>query len=193
MLDEARRAVESAELIVGASLGGWLALHAAAHAPRARLLLLAPVVSIHALDTERPWLAALWRTFGAPVLDKADRRIRRVDASLLDEMRVLGAPPNPDVDVEVVHGRRDLLSPLAASRKWVAAHDRARLLEVDDGHELSRCLPQITSIAVRLLTERPRNNRFSGSNRSTGSGGNAPSARRLRRGEQLRDRFFLGL
>jgi hypothetical protein len=39
--------------------------------------------------------------------------------------------------------------------------------------------------SVCALTERPRNNRFSGPNGCTGFGGNAPISRRLRR-RQLR-------
>lgn len=139
------------DLLVGASLGGWLALHVARVRAARALLLLAPAVSVHRLDVERPWVARAWRTIGLPVLDKASRRLRRVDPMLLDEIVAHGAPPAPQVPVVIVHGRRDRWARLEASQAYAAAHPGVRLIAVEDGHLLGRHLHHIVSLAGEAL------------------------------------------
>jgi len=139
------------DLLVGASLGGWMALHLASRVAVGGLLLLAPALSVHALDVERPWAAALWRVVGLPVHDKADRRLRRMPASLLAELRRVGAPPSPRVPLRLVHGRGDRWAPIEASRRFAHVHPEVQLDEVDDGHDLAAHHPLILRRARELL------------------------------------------
>jgi pimeloyl-ACP methyl ester carboxylesterase len=155
MMDEARCSVAQADLVVGASLGGWLALHVLCAArPGTPLLLLAPALSIHALDAERPWLARLWRRVGVPVRDKASRRVRWVSGRLLDELVAAGPPPVPCARVVIVHGRRDLTVPIEASRRFASGHPGVVLHEVEDGHALARSLARVVASAEDLLALR---------------------------------------
>jgi pimeloyl-ACP methyl ester carboxylesterase len=154
MLEEARQCLAAGEvdLLVGASLGGWLALHLAAMHPRTPVLLLAPALDVHRVRRDRPWVARLWRTLGLPVHDKADRTVRLVQGSLLGEIERLGAPPAPRVRVVVLHGRRDVWAPVEASRRFAASHERVVLEEVDDGHDLAAHLPRVVTLAQSLLS-----------------------------------------
>jgi hypothetical protein len=139
------------DLLVGASLGGWMALHLARRSEIGALLLLAPALSVHALDVERPLAAALWRTLGLLVHDKADRRLRRMPPSLLGELRRVGAPPAPRVPVRVVHGRGDRWVRIEASRRFGGNHPEVGIDEVDDGHDLAAHHPLILARARELL------------------------------------------
>ena len=51
----------------------------------------------------------------------------------------------------VVHGRADDVVPVAGSRSWAAGKKHVRLVEVDDGHELTASLDLIATEAERHL------------------------------------------
>jgi pimeloyl-ACP methyl ester carboxylesterase len=158
MLAEAERALAAApgtRVLMGSSLGGYLAALLAARAPRIeRLVLLAPAFRLH----ER-WLARLtpeerdrWRREGAEVDHYASGRKRRIGWAFLEDAARL--PPCPDVGVPAlcVAGRRDELVPLDDVERFVALDPaRRRLVALDDGHELVASIDRIFDEARGFL------------------------------------------
>jgi hypothetical protein len=140
--------------LIGSSLGGYLSALQASSDPRiARLVLLAPAFRLF----ER-WRARL----SAAQLDEWRERGLEVDHHVTNDRRRLGwafhqgaagLPPFPEVTVPalVIAGSRDESIPLADIEAWVARTPTARLVVVDDGHELAGSLGLIASQAFDFL------------------------------------------
>jgi uncharacterized protein len=157
MLDEAERRLWRAAPphgIVGSSLGGYLAAVAAGRNPGiARLVLLAPAFRLF----ER-WDARLtaaereeWRTRGREVHHFASDRQRRLGWQFHEDARRY--PPFPEVKIPTlcIAGRRDETVPLEDVAAFVASTPSARLVELDDGHELASSLDRIFEEAWAFL------------------------------------------
>jgi pimeloyl-ACP methyl ester carboxylesterase len=72
---------------------------------------------------------------------------------MLDELSTLDRwPPAPRVPTLIVHGRRDRMAPVGASRRLAAVSPTVRLLEVDDGHHLRRVWPEALLATERFLS-----------------------------------------
>jgi pimeloyl-ACP methyl ester carboxylesterase len=140
--------------LIGSSLGGYLAALQASQDPRVdRLVLLAPAFRLF----ER-WNA---RLTGAELAEWRERGLE-VDHYVTNDRRRLGwqfhegaaaLPPFPAVTVPalVIAGRRDESIPLEDIEAWVARTPTARLLVVDDGHELAGSLELIQREAWEFL------------------------------------------
>lgn len=143
------RLVEGRFLLIGSSMGGWLALRAGlARAQRlAGLVLLAPApdfprrLILPALSPaqratlERDGVVHLPSAYGEPL--PVTRRL--VEDSVAHEL--LGAPLPLTCPVHILHGRRDADVPLALSLELATLlpHARVTLEPVEDGdHRLSR-------------------------------------------------------
>ncbi len=132
--------------LIGSSLGGYLSALQASQDPRiARLLLLAPAFNLF----ER-WNAVLspaqlaeWRERGLEVDHYVSNGKRRLGWQFHEG--AAGLPPFPEVRVPalVIAGRHDLSIPLEDIEAWVARTPSARLLVVDDGHDLTGSLELI--------------------------------------------------
>jgi uncharacterized protein len=156
MLAELERlvALHRPRVLMGSSLGGWLAALAAARgAPVERLVLLAPAFRLF----ER-WRARLsaederrWRDEGLPVHHFGSGRERRLGWAFLEEASTLPAFPAVTVPTLCLAGRRDELVPLADVERFVAATPSARLVALDDGHELLASLDRIFEEARAFL------------------------------------------
>jgi pimeloyl-ACP methyl ester carboxylesterase len=157
MLQAARAALGSApgpHALVGSSLGGYLASQLAAGDPRVvRLVLLAPAFRLFERWSGRLTPAQLegWRATGLPVHHHVTQTERRLGWPFFEAARAL--PPFPAVTVPalVIAGARDETVPLADVEAWVARTPSARLVTVDDGHELGASLELVLEEAWAFL------------------------------------------
>ncbi len=156
MLEEAQRqvALHRPRFLMGSSLGGYLAALVASRDPSVeRVVLLAPAFRLR----ER-WRARLspeeerrWRSEGLLVHHHATGRPRRIGWRFLEDAGTL--PPYPAVGVPTLclAGRRDDLVPLADVEEFVARTPTARLVVLEDGHELLASVERIFSEARAFL------------------------------------------
>jgi uncharacterized protein len=157
MLAVAERALDGApgpHAIVGSSLGGYLAAVAASRSPAiARLVLLAPAFrlferwDLRLSDAEREE----WRLLGREVHHFASGRKRRLGWQFHEDAR--GYPPFPVVKVPTlcIAARHDEAVPPEDVAAFVERTPTARLLEVDDEHELAGSLDRISWEALAFL------------------------------------------
>jgi uncharacterized protein len=142
-------------VLLGSSLGGYLAALAAARRPDRvpALVLMAPAfgfVARWAASVGERTMAA-WRRRGTlPVYHYALRREVPLSIALLDEAAPFEAEPDPPCPALVLHGRRDDAVPIAAGEAFAARRpDRRRLVAYDAGHELVEVLePMWTETAA---------------------------------------------
>jgi hypothetical protein len=148
-------------VLFGSSLGGLTACRIAEEDARVcALVLLAPAFRL----VER-WRLRLgeegWREWERSgwleVEDYAEKKKRaRVDfgfardAAEIDERS--GGWPDVRVPTLIVHGIADAVIDVALSRAWAAGKRHVRLVEVDDGHELTASLPVIQREADAFLS-----------------------------------------
>jgi len=152
--------------LVGSSLGGYTAaLWASARPERVeRLALLAP-----AFDLAGRWEARMgpehmktWRERGWFEFDHyGSKRKERLSPRFLDDAARYDAFPLPEAPTLVIQGRRDeTVDPGLArefTRRMRGAGREVKLVELDDGHELTADLPRLwTELSAHLAQEAPR-------------------------------------
>ena len=148
-------------VLIGSSLGGWVAMRVAERNPCVKqLILLAPAIGLAAGWKRRlPTSVARWRQTGwLAVEDHALGGMGRVDIGFLDDMDGLDAdgPPVVGVPTLILHGRRDDVVPIAGSyawqaEQWRAGRDHVELVEVDDDHQLTASLATVLAEIDRVL------------------------------------------
>jgi hypothetical protein len=156
MLAEAERlaAVHRPAAVMGSSLGGYLAaLLSTRDAGIRRLVLLAPAFRLF----ER-WRARLsddeqrrWRDEGLLVHHHATGRERRLGWKFMEDAATLPAFPLVKVPTLCIAGRRDDLVPLADVEAFVERTPSARLVAVEDGHDLVASVDRIYEEAAAFL------------------------------------------
>jgi pimeloyl-ACP methyl ester carboxylesterase len=133
-------------VLLGSSLGGYLAALAAARAPgRVRaIVLFAPAFGFVARWEERigQRAAARWRAERVlPVYHYGREREEPLSIALLEDGQRYPDEPDPDAPSLVFAGRHDDAVPLAAVEHFVTARpDRRELVVFDSGHELTDVL-----------------------------------------------------
>ena len=152
--DENDRAV-----LFGSSLGGLLACRVAELDARVcALVLLAPAFRL--VERWRARLgAAAWeawqKTGWLETEDFEEKRTSRVDFGFIRDAETVAARSGgwPDVRVPtlIVHGRSDAVVDIDLSRQWKRGKRHVRLVEVDDGHELTGSLETIIREADAFL------------------------------------------
>ena len=152
---EARLAAEPGpHAVMGSSLGGYLAALAAWRNPSVeRLVLLAPAFRLH----ER-WIARLtaaqlaeWRERGLEVFHFASGRNRRIGYAFIEDAARWPAFPRVTIPALCLAGRRDETVPFEDVESFVAATPSARLVPLDDGHQLIASLDRIFEEARTFL------------------------------------------
>lgn len=155
-------------VLFGSSLGGLAACRVAEEDARVcALVLLAP-----ALRLAERWRArvgeAAWRSWQRTgwldIEDHAEKKAARVDFGFIEDVAAIdersGGWPDVRVPTLIVHGARDEVVDVACSRQWSSGKRHVRLVEVDDGHELTASLPTILAeadahLATMIRAEAP--------------------------------------
>lgn len=141
--------------LVGSSLGGYFAARWAELNPTAMraLVLLCP-----GLDMAHRWPAligdvgmARWRQDGVLNLPNARGVPTPVHWRFIEDAQTHPPVPRPSCPTLVIHGTRDATVPIEGSRSWVSSLPNARLIEVDDVHELYASMPLILSETLAFL------------------------------------------
>jgi uncharacterized protein len=146
-------------IVIGSSLGGYLAaLYAARHPEVDRLILLAPALRFHAL-----WSAEfgadrlrLWREKGSiPVFHYGAGSYQLIGYQLMDDAARFEPDPEFAQPCLLFHGANDPLVPIAQSVEFAAARPNVRLIGLDSGHELTDVLDKIWEESEKFLVPKP--------------------------------------
>jgi uncharacterized protein len=151
-----RTAAGRPSVLIGSSMGGYLAaLYAARHPEVERLVLLAPAFGFARRWPESLGSVALeeWRTSGwREVHHYGEGRTRRLWYQLIEDGQLYEDFPEAEQAALVLHGTRDDVVPIAASEEFVRGNpQRRRLVAQDSGHELTDVLDRLWSETARFL------------------------------------------
>lgn len=132
-------------VLLGSSLGGYLATLAAVRAPeRVRgLVLFAPAFGFAGRWEERVGakVMAAWRKRGTmPIFHYGRDREEPLSIALLDDARRYPDEPASSCPTLIFAGRHDEAVPLAAVERFAAAAPERELVVFDSGHELTDVL-----------------------------------------------------
>lgn len=133
-------------VLIGSSLGGYLSAVAASRNPSVeRLVLLAPAFRLFARWSARLTPAELegWRAAGLETHHHVTNTKRRIPWAFHEDARTLPEYPEVRVPTLVLAGVNDEVVPIDDVRAWVARTPSARLVELDDGHELVASIDRI--------------------------------------------------
>lgn len=135
-------------LLIGSSLGAFVAVHAAAADPRVRaLVLLAPALDFGADEHGRVGTVAIdeWKRAGsAEVFHYAWDRPEMLDYALYEDARRYDAfALRLEIPVLMFQGRRDAVVSPAVVERWAAARSHVTLVTLDDDHQLQASLDTI--------------------------------------------------
>jgi pimeloyl-ACP methyl ester carboxylesterase len=140
--------------LIGSSLGGYLSAVAASRDPSIeRLVLLAPAFRLFERWSARltPAELAGWRERGLETEHFASGRRRRLGWQFFEDARGWPAFPEVRVPTLCIAGTRDETVPIADVEAFVARTPTARLVALDDGHELAASLERIFEEARAFL------------------------------------------
>ena len=162
MLETTRAALggpEDRAVLFGSSLGGLTAARLAAEDARVcALVLLAPAFQVVSQLRRRMGEAGWshWRTSGFIETDDfAEKRKVRIHSGFIDDAEAVDARTGgwPDVRVPtlLIHGRADDTCDIRYSRQWAEGRRHVRMVEVEDGHELTASLPRILEESEAFL------------------------------------------
>ncbi|WP_426755622.1 YqiA/YcfP family alpha/beta fold hydrolase [Myxococcus sp. Y35] len=154
MLDTVRAAMGGPEervVLIGSSLGGLTAARVAEQDARVcALVLLAPAFRVVPQLRRRMGEAAWehWQASGwIETDDFAEKRKVRIHSGFIADAEMVDARTSgwPDVRVPtlIIHGVQDDTCDVRNSRQWAEGKRHVRMVEVEDGHELTASLPRI--------------------------------------------------
>ena len=164
MLERARELMDEARgpvTLMGSSLGGYVAVNAAAKWPAAveRLVLLAPALDFSEQGLGAPNGASLaeWERDGhVMVFHFGYGRVMPIDYGLYDDARRYDAMhARVEAPSLVFQGRRDTVVSPATVERWAAVRPNVELHLLDDDHQLAASLPAIWDATSKFLGIQP--------------------------------------
>lgn len=153
MIDTVRAAITDRAIVIGSSLGGLTAARAAERDARiVALVLMAPAFQLIARWRQRADWEAWQRTGWLAIHDFAENKPARVDIGFADDAAGIDVGyPDIGVPTLIFHGSRDDTVSIERSSDFVAGNRHARLVELDDGHDLVASIPTILDETDRFL------------------------------------------
>lgn len=146
-------------IVIGSSLGGYLAaLYAARHPEVDRLILLAPAFRFHALWTAElgPDRLRLWKDKGSiPVFHYGTGHPQLIGYQLMDDAGRFEPEPQFSQPCLLFHGIADPVVPIAQSVEFAAFRPNVRLISLASGHELTDVLDKIWDESEKFLAPNP--------------------------------------
>ena len=144
-LNVIERAVASKPaILMGSSLGGYLAaLYAARHPEIERLVLLAPAFQFPRRWRERYSANEMeaWKREGSvPVFHYGAGRERRLGYQFVDDSANYDDEPRFSQPALIIHGLHDPVVPSAISTAYADRHSNVKLILMESGHELTDVL-----------------------------------------------------
>lgn len=142
-------------VLVGSSMGGYLAaLYASRHPEVEKLVLLAPAFGFtqrwpHMLGAEK--FAEWERTGELEVFHYGDKALRKVGWQLARDAAHWDAVPRFPQPALIFHGTNDPVVPVASSQTYAATHGNVTLHTFDAGHELTEVLEEMWELTARFL------------------------------------------
>jgi hypothetical protein len=146
-------------VIIGSSFGGFLAARSLGAVPEnigqkiIGVVLLAPVV--YPWHAQNPIISAeaeaKWRSLGSfPVEEGATGQVVSVHLDFIDELKLLSTLViDTSKTTLVIHGELDEVVPYSHSVEFVAGHPFAKLIPLDDNHQMMadprKLLEQVTN------------------------------------------------
>ena len=134
-------------ILIGSSMGGYLAsLYAAKHPEVDRLILLAPAFAFYQLwisQTPEAELARWKKSGSVDVFHYGVGRNMPLDYGLLADAEQYQAFPGFKQPALIFHGECDNAVPIQYSVDFVNLHPNARLVRLHSGHELTDVLDRI--------------------------------------------------
>jgi len=148
-------------ILIGSSLGGYLAaLYASRHPEVDRLILLAPAFQFYQLWANQLGSNQLeaWRKQGImPIFHYGKNREVPIGFGLMEDASRYEPLPDFCQPTLIFHGNQDPVVPVTYSLAFVERHVNARLVRLESGHELTGVLDTIwRESAPFLLDEHSR-------------------------------------
>lgn len=136
-----RLADHQPSILIGSSMGGYLAsLYAARHPEVDRLVLLAPAFAFYRLWLNQvpPADLLLWEQSGAiDFYHYGEGRSKRLHYGLLEDAKNYEEFPAVSQPTLIFHGENDRSVPIQHSIDFANTHPNARLVRFSSGHELT--------------------------------------------------------
>ena len=128
-------------ILMGSSLGGYLAaLYAARHPEIERLVLLAPAFQFPRRWQER-FSAEEWKRAGSvPVFHYGEGRERRLGYQFVEDAALYEDEPEFSQPALIVHGVHDDVVPAGVSSAYAGRHSNVKLILMESGHQLTDVL-----------------------------------------------------
>jgi len=145
-------------ILVGSSLGGYVAALCASRRPVAALVLVAPAFDFARRLVRRHGAKAIerWRRRGWTTADHATRRRpERLSWDIMEDARRQDPFPVVTAPTLVFQGDRDDVVDPADVRGWVERTPSARLAMLEAGHDVERHVARILDESVRFLAGIP--------------------------------------
>ncbi|HMF75082.1 MAG TPA: YqiA/YcfP family alpha/beta fold hydrolase [Bryobacteraceae bacterium] len=151
----ARVARSEPVILIGSSMGGYLAaLYAARHPEVERVILMAPAFDFYQLWSRELGEEKLhvWKEQGTlPVFHHGEGRTMPLAFEMFEDARQFPAYPDFSQPGLIFHGTADSVVPLQKSIEFAATHANVRLIKFPTGHELTDVLDDMWNASNDFL------------------------------------------